>query len=80
MGCGCGDCEAMMQPYLDGMLSDRELGEAREHLAHCAGCERRYRFEEDLRHFVRIAVEEPMPDELRRRLADLRSSPPAAQL
>jgi len=61
------------------MLSDRELGEAREHLARCAGCDRRYRFEEDLRHFVRIAVEEPMPDELRRRLADLRSSPPAAQ-
>ena len=32
MGCGCGDCESMMQPYIDGMLSDDEVAEAREHL------------------------------------------------
>lgn len=80
MGCGCTDCEAMMQPYLDGMLSDAELVEAREHLARCPGCEKRYRFEEHLRHFVRVASEEPMTDELRQRLAGLRSGPPAAQL
>lgn len=80
MGCGCDDCEAMMQPYLDGMLSDEELAEAHDHLARCPGCERRYRFEEHLRHFVRVAADEPMPEALRQRLADLRSSPPAAQL
>ena len=27
MGCGCGDCEEMMQPYMDGMLSDEEVAE-----------------------------------------------------
>ena len=80
MSCGCGDCEAMMQPYLDGMLSDLEVAEAREHLARCVGCEKRYRFEEHLRHFVRVAVEEPMPEDLRRRLAGLRSRPPAQRL
>jgi anti-sigma factor RsiW len=77
MGCGCDDCEAMMQPYVDGMLSDNEVVEAREHLARCTGCEKRYRFEEHLRHFVRVASDEPMSDGLRERLAGLRSLPPA---
>jgi anti-sigma factor (TIGR02949 family) len=74
MACGCDDCETMMQPYLDGVLSDEEVREAREHLSRCPGCDRRYRFEEDLRRFVRVAAEEPMPDELRERLVGLRSA------
>jgi anti-sigma factor (TIGR02949 family) len=80
MGCDCEDCEDMMQPYLDGMLSDEVVTEAREHLARCPGCEKRYRFEERLRHFVRVAADEPMTAALRERLAGLRSTPPAAQL
>jgi anti-sigma factor (TIGR02949 family) len=80
MGCGCDGCESMMQPYLDGMLSDAELAEAREHLERCPPCEKRYRFEEHLRHFVRVAADEQMPEGLRERLAGLRSSPPTAQL
>jgi anti-sigma factor RsiW len=67
----------MMQPYLDGMLSDAEVVEAREHLERCPPCEKRFRFEERLRHFVRVAVDEPMPEGLRDRLAGLRSTPPA---
>ena len=47
-----------MQPYLDGVLSDEEVKEAWEHLAACPGCDKRYRFEQDLRHFVRVAVDE----------------------
>jgi len=78
MGCGCRDCETMMQPYLDGMLSDNEVVEAREHLERCPGCEKRYRFEEHLRHFVRVAVDEPMPAGLRARLDGLRTVPPPA--
>jgi anti-sigma factor (TIGR02949 family) len=74
MGCDCGDCESMMQPYIDGMLTDTEVTEAREHLAACPPCEKRYRFEEELRHFVRVATDEPMSDGLRDRLASLRSS------
>jgi anti-sigma factor (TIGR02949 family) len=79
MGCGCDDCEIMMQPYLDGMLSDEEVAEAKGHLLRCPPCEKRYRFEEQLRHFVRVAGEEPMPDGLRQRLSGLRAVPPAAQ-
>lgn len=79
MGRACQDCEAMMQPYIDGMLSVEEVAEAREHLALCPPCEKRYRFEEHLRHFVRVASEEPMSESLRSRLDGLRSTPPAAR-
>jgi anti-sigma factor RsiW len=63
----------MMQPYLDGVLSEDQVQEAWEHLAGCPGCEKRYRFEEELRRFVRVAVDEPMPRELMAKLADLRT-------
>ena len=74
MGCGCSDCEEMMQPYLDGVLSDAQIAEAREHLAKCPGCEKRYRFEESLRRYVRVAADEPISAELQERLAGLRTS------
>jgi len=74
MGCGCGDCESMMQPYMDGMLSDDQVAEAREHLGRCPPCEKRYRFEEDLRRFVRVATDEPMPPSLREKLESLRGT------
>ena len=45
MACGCGDCEEMMQPYLDGVLSDEQVREAKRHLDACPGCDKRYRFE-----------------------------------
>jgi anti-sigma factor RsiW len=75
MGCGCGDCESMMQPYLDGVLSDEQVAEAHEHLVRCPPCDRRYRFEVTLRRFVRVAAVEPMPPGLQERLLSLRSAP-----
>jgi anti-sigma factor (TIGR02949 family) len=74
MGCDCQDCEAMMQPYMDGMLSDEEVREAKEHLEACPPCEKRYRFEVTLRRYVRVAVSEPIPEELKVKLAGLRSA------
>jgi len=73
MTCGCDDCEQMMQPYMDGVLSEEQIGEAQEHLARCPGCERRYRFEATLRRYVRVAFEEPMSPALKEKLAGLRS-------
>ncbi len=70
--CDCSDCEKLLQPYLDRVLSVAEELEAKEHLAACDYCDRRYRFEEELRMFVRQAAAEPMPQELRERLAALR--------
>ena len=71
--CGCDDCEEMMQPYLDGFLTDEQVQEAKAHLERCPGCETRYRFEITLRRYVRVAASEPIPDELHAKLVGLRS-------
>ena len=70
----CAHCEEMMQPYLDRVLTDAERAEAETHLDECTYCRKRYRFEDQLRTFVRQAVQsEPMPLELKQKLADLRT-------
>jgi anti-sigma factor RsiW len=69
----CDKCEEMMQPYLDGSLSDAEVAEAQKHLALCSWCAKRYHFEERLRRYVRVAVSEPMSPELKLKLAALRT-------
>jgi anti-sigma factor (TIGR02949 family) len=69
----CTQCEEMLQPYLDRVLSEEERIEAEDHLNRCAYCAKRYRFEESLRQFVRQAVSEPMPAELKERLSALRT-------
>jgi mycothiol system anti-sigma-R factor len=70
----CAECEQMMQPYMDRVLTDAERAEAEAHLDGCAYCRKRYRFEEKLRQFVRQAVDiEPMPVELKTKLAALRT-------
>jgi len=68
----CAHCEEMMQPYLDHILNEEEMREAEMHLDECEWCRRRYRFEESLRVYVRQAVSEPMPAELKLKLAALR--------
>jgi anti-sigma factor RsiW len=68
----CLECEERMQPYIDRVLDESEVAEAKRHLAACDECERRYRFEADLRVFIREAAAEPMPPELVERLAALR--------
>ncbi len=68
----CEKCEEVLQPYLDRRLSDEERAEAETHLDACSYCRRRYRFEVELRMFVRQASIEPMPAELKERLAALR--------
>ena len=71
--CDCDDCEQWMQPYMDRVLTDTERSEAQTHLDECSYCRKRYRFEANLRQFVRQAVVEPMPPELKQKLAALRT-------
>jgi len=71
--CNCEECEQWMQPYMDRVLTDAERAEAETHLNECSYCRKRYRFEEHLRQFVRQAVVEPMPSELKQKLAELRT-------
>ena len=67
----CDKCEEMMQPFLDGSLSAAEVAEAEKHLERCSWCAKRYRFEERLRHYVRVAVRADAA-ELKAKLAALR--------
>jgi mycothiol system anti-sigma-R factor len=69
----CQKCEEVLQPYLDRELSEEERAEAETHLESCSYCRKRYRFEESLRRYVRQAVAEPMPAELKQKLAELRT-------
>jgi anti-sigma factor (TIGR02949 family) len=70
----CAHCEEVMQQYMDRVLTDTERREAESHLEECAYCEKRYRFEEHLRKYVRQVVGvEPMPVELKNKLSALRT-------
>ena len=69
----CEECEKLLQPYLDKQLSDAERAEAEAHLDECAYCRKRYVFEERLRMFVRQAAVEEMPQNLKQKLAALRT-------
>ena len=69
----CEKCEEMLQPFLDRELDESERREAQAHLDACHYCAKRYRFEEDLRTIVRHACDEPMPAELKAKLASLRT-------
>ena len=70
----CAKCEEVLQPYLDRELSDAERAEAEKHLDECSYCRKRYRFEEELRRFVRQAAAEEMAPELKLKLSQLRTS------
>ena len=70
----CAHCEEVMQQFMDRVLTDAERAEAEAHLDECAYCRKRYRFEETVRQYVRQAVAaEPMPVELKTKLAALRT-------
>ena len=69
----CDWCEEVLQPYLDRELTEAERNEAESHIEGCKYCRKRYRFEENLRQFVRKACSEEMPPELKRKLASLRT-------
>lgn len=71
----CEKCEELLQPYLDRELSSAERSEAETHLDDCGYCRKRYRFEANLRMYVRSACCEDMPPELKARLASLRLAP-----
>jgi anti-sigma factor RsiW len=70
----CEKCEELLQPYLDRELSDAERAEAELHLDGCSYCRKRYRFEEELRRYVRQAAVEEMTPDLKQKLSELRTS------
>jgi mycothiol system anti-sigma-R factor len=69
----CAKCEEVLQPFLDRELSEEERALAESHLDDCGYCRKRYRFEAELRRFVRQAAVEEMPPALKARLSELRT-------
>ena len=63
----------VLQPFLDRDLNEEERALAEEHLSLCEYCRKRYRFEEELRRFVRQAAVEEMTPDLKAKLAALRT-------
>jgi anti-sigma factor (TIGR02949 family) len=72
--CACSKCEELLQPYVDRSLTEAERMEAEAHLANCGHCAGAYRFEDELRRYVRKCCDEPMPFELKEKLTALRSA------
>jgi anti-sigma factor (TIGR02949 family) len=68
----CDKCEQLLQGYLDRDLTDDEVGVAEGHLDRCDYCRRRYRFEAQLRRYIRTTASERMPAGLMAKLAELR--------
>ena len=68
----CEKCEELLQGFLDRELTGAEVVLAEAHLDLCDYCRRRYKFEESLRHYVKLSTIERMPPGLMERLVDLR--------
>jgi anti-sigma factor (TIGR02949 family) len=68
----CDWCEEVLQPYLDRDLNETDVEKVKMHLDGCSWCEKRFKFETDLRRLVRQAAVEPMEPELKAKLAALR--------
>jgi anti-sigma factor (TIGR02949 family) len=73
----CDKCEELLQGYLDRQLTEVEMHQAEAHLDGCDYCRRRYKFESQLRMYVRLSAVERMPPGLMEKLAQLRSADPA---
>jgi anti-sigma factor (TIGR02949 family) len=70
----CEKCEQLLQGYLDRDLTSEEVAVAERHLDGCDYCRRRYRFEAELRRYIRISASERMPAGLMAKLSELRST------
>ena len=68
----CDKCEEILQDYLDRTLTNEEWSVAESHLDGCDYCRRRYRFEENLRRYVKTSAVERMPPGLMEKLQELR--------
>ena len=68
----CEKCEELLQGYLDRDLTQEEVLIAEGHLDGCEYCRRRYRFEAQLRRYIRTTAIERMPAALMAKLTEMR--------
>ena len=68
----CREAEQRLQDYVDRQLTEADIGAIEEHLAVCEHCAACYRFEVEVRSYVRQAcAAEPCPETLKLRLRSL---------
>ena len=65
--------ETLYRPFLDRSLSREEQLSVETHLESCPWCTKRFRFEQELRGYVRVACTEEMPPSLKQKLLALRT-------
>lgn len=65
----CQECIERLYPFLDRDLNSEEQREVRQHLSLCSHCRTRFRFENNVLHFVsEIARATSCPEEARARI------------
>ena len=57
-GLDCADIEKMVQKYLDGYLSEKEVSLVEEHLDYCLPCDKKIEFEKKIKEFVKNKASE----------------------
>jgi mycothiol system anti-sigma-R factor len=69
-----GDCQEVIHRlyhYLDGELTPDKRAQIQQHLDDCPPCIEAFEFEAELRVIVSRGCREPVPDQLRERIAQL---------
>jgi mycothiol system anti-sigma-R factor len=69
-----GDCQEVIHRlyhYLDGELTPDKRAQIQQHLDDCPPCIEAFEFEAELRVIVSRGCREPVPDQLRERIARL---------
>jgi hypothetical protein len=75
----CGGVQALLEPYVDGELAEREAGRLRAHLERCPACAAELRLATGIRRALRDLPQlEPPPHVLERTLATVSSAGGAA--
>ncbi|MBD3224409.1 MAG: hypothetical protein GF313_06750 [Caldithrix sp.] len=68
----CAEIEELAQKYIDGRLTDHEDKLFKEHLEYCVPCDKKLKFELQLKEFVQLKSKEEVPTEkLKRKLNKL---------
>jgi len=71
---GGGDCQEavhILYHYLDGELTPERREAIQRHLEQCSPCLSAFDFEAELKTFIARSCRDEVPDDLRRRIADV---------
>ncbi len=68
----CDDIERLVQKYVDGQLNQNEMQLFEEHLEYCLPCDKKIKFEFQLKEVVRLKARENVPvDQLKSKMKNI---------